>query len=41
MGLEWEVEGLVVLRREVTGETTVVNEISLRNSGDKVDESES
>jgi hypothetical protein len=41
VGLEWEVEGLVVLRREATGEMTVVDEIPLRNSGEREDESES
>jgi 2'-5' RNA ligase len=41
VGLEWEVEGLVVLRREETGEMAVVEEISLRGSRDEKDESES
>jgi 2'-5' RNA ligase len=38
IGEEWEVEGLVVLRREPTGEMSVVDEISLHGEG--ADESE-
>ncbi len=34
VGLEWNVESLVVLRREATGEMTVVDEILLRDFGD-------
>lgn len=38
VGVEWEVGGLVVLRREASGEMSIVEEISL--SGDGSDESE-
>ena len=39
VGFEWEVERLVVLRREATGEMAVFDEISLL--GEREDESES
>jgi hypothetical protein len=38
VGVEWEVGGLVVLRREASGEMRVVEEISF--SGEGSDESE-
>jgi 2'-5' RNA ligase len=41
VGLEWDVERLVVLRREATGEMTAVDEIWLRDSDGGEDESES
>jgi 2'-5' RNA ligase len=41
VGLEWEVEGLAVLRREASGEMTVVDEISIRGSNEDEEESES